>query len=345
MKKIAVVGVYGEGEDFTTGQAVKCYAVINWLRKKYGDDNVCVVNTYKWKNNPFRLFCNLIVASLKSSNIVIMPAQHGIKVFAPLVYGINKLFHRGIQYIVIGGWLAEMLKDKPWLRECISSYDGVFVEAVSLKEKLEELGLNNVYYMPNSREYTPVIRETDFTRSTVKVCTYSRVVREKGISDAVEICKAANEMMGRLGVRLDIYGKIDSSFSNEFQQILNEEPDVVQYCGCKNADESIQTLVEYFALLFPTYYEGEGFAGTVLDGFAAQTPVIANDWKYNLEIIQNGVNGFIYPYRDVKAAAKILVDLIHNQEVYRHIQNNCQVSAKKYSMDNVMNEFVQTLKL
>lgn len=54
MKKVAIVGVYGEGTEFTTGQAVKCRVVIDWLKKKYGTDEVVVVNTYKWKKVPLR---------------------------------------------------------------------------------------------------------------------------------------------------------------------------------------------------------------------------------------------------------------------------------------------------
>lgn len=48
-KKIAVIGVYGQGPDFTTGQAVKCMELINWLKETYGTDQVQVVNTYQWK--------------------------------------------------------------------------------------------------------------------------------------------------------------------------------------------------------------------------------------------------------------------------------------------------------
>ena len=83
-KKVSVVGVYGVGADFTTGQAVKCYEIINWLKDKYGASQINVVNTYKWKKHPIKLFLNMILAFGESENIIIMPAQHGLKVFAPM---------------------------------------------------------------------------------------------------------------------------------------------------------------------------------------------------------------------------------------------------------------------
>lgn len=339
MKKIAVVGVYGKGPDFTTGQAVKCYVLINWFKKKIGREGVSIINTYKWKYNPIKLFINLIYSMKTCSNIIIMPAQNGIKVFAPLVYFFNKIFHRKIYYIVIGGWLADMLAEKKTLLKVLKSFDGIYVEANSLKEKLELLGFENVYYMPNCREVNQKDFSTKRFAKPLKLCTYSRVVKEKGILDAIETCRLANEKLGDKIFELDIYGKIADGFKNEFEECLSMNRDFVYYKGIKNADESIDVLKDYFALLFPTFYEGEGFAGTVLDAFVSQTPIIANDWKYNSEIIQNEKNGFIYPYRDLDIASNQLIWLYENENLYMEITNNCKESAQKYSIDSVLNEF------
>ena len=43
MKKITVIGVYGEGSQFTTGQAVKSIELINWLVQTYSEDNINIV--------------------------------------------------------------------------------------------------------------------------------------------------------------------------------------------------------------------------------------------------------------------------------------------------------------
>lgn len=342
MKKVAVVGVYGTGPDFTTGQAVKCHTLIDWLGEKYGTDNVIIVNTYKWKNNPIRLIWNLFNAFRLCSNIIIMPAQHGIKVFAPLVYYLNLIYKRSIYYIVIGGWLAEMLKDDATLRKYVSSFDGVHVEAKSMKQALELLGLKNVYYMPNNRRVMKVEKKKN-SNDNLRICTYSRVTKAKGIADAILICERANNLIGHDIFKIDIFGKIDDGFAQEFETLMQHYSKFASYQGCKNADETIRVLNDYFALLFPTYYEGEGFAGTVLDAFVAQIPIVANDWKYNSEIITNGVDGFIYPYRNIDSAASILVKLYKDKDLYSRIQHGCRESALKYSTDKVMEDFSKLL--
>ena len=78
IKKVAVVGVYGTGTDFTTGQAVKCHTLIDWMKRKFGSDEVVIVDTYKWMRNPLKLLVSMIFAMKNCNNIVIMPAQNGI---------------------------------------------------------------------------------------------------------------------------------------------------------------------------------------------------------------------------------------------------------------------------
>ena len=47
-----------------------------------------------------------------SQNMIILPAQNGVKVFVPLFLIINKFYKRKIFYVVIGGWLPGLIKNK-----------------------------------------------------------------------------------------------------------------------------------------------------------------------------------------------------------------------------------------
>lgn len=345
MKKAAVVGVYGVGADFTTGQAVKCYELINWLKEKYGQNQIEVVNTFKWKKNPLKLFVNLLNSFRNCKNVIIMPAQHGIRVFAPLVYYFNKIFKRKIHYVVIGGWLAEMLSEQPRMKKFIDSFETVHVETQEMGSKLKEMGLGQVCFMPNFRilPHKSVVRKKHW-QEPIPVCTYSRVVKEKGILDAIEIVKEANRHAEKNIFRLDIYGKVASEFKDEFEKAIIQNDAIVRYCGVKNADAGIDVLSQYFALLFPTYYEGEGVAGTLLDAMASGTPPIVNEWKYNREVVEDGVNGFIYPYRNIKVAAEYLNKLKNKTELYENMVEACFEKAKYYSTDRIMQQFIMNLE-
>ena len=336
MKKVAIVGQYGEGPDYVTGQAVKTFFTARWLMKRFGTENVEIVNTYGWKKRPLRLFADLLTAMMRCRNVVILPAQHGVKVFAPLVAGLNRLLRRRIFYVVIGGWLAETLREKPRLLRAVARFDGVCAETESLARDLRAVGVANAWYLPNCRDYIDAPEKRFSEMPPLPVCTFSRVTESKGIADAAAICKRANAVLGRDVFRLEVYGNVVPEYQEDFEALCAREEAVMRYCGVKNADAAVETLSRQFVLLFPTYYEGECFAGTVLDAFLSRTPIIANDWKYNGEVIRDGENGFLYPYRDIDAAAERLVALYQNPALYARIQAGCEASARAFDSDCVL---------
>ena len=279
MKKVAIVGQYGEGPDYVTGQAVKTLFTARWLKKRFGTENVEIVNTYGWKKKPLRLAVSLLGAMGRCRNVVMLPAQHGVKVFAPLVAGLNRMFRRRIFYVVIGGWLADTLREQPRLLRAVMAFDGVCAETESLARDLRAIGVPNAWYLPNCRDYIEVPEKRLNEAPPLPVCTFSRVTESKGIADAAAICRRANAVLGRDAFRLEVFGTVAPEYRAAFETLCAKEAAVMRYCGVKNADEAVETLSGQFALLFPTYYEGECFAGTVLDAFLSRTPIIANDWK------------------------------------------------------------------
>ena len=86
---------------------------------------------------------------------------------------------------------------------------------------------------------------------------------------------------------------VPESYRDRFDELLKQNADLVTYCGIVEFDKTVETLKQYFALLFPTFYYGEGFPGNLVDAFNAALPVIATDWMYNKEIVKDGVHGIL----------------------------------------------------
>lgn len=110
---------------------------------------------------------------------------------------------------------------------------------------------------------------------------------------------------------------------------------VTTYGGLVPFDKSVEVLKNYFALLFPTYYEGEGFAGTLLDAMAAGVPVVASDWRYNSEIV-NEKNGYVYPVHDNYAFIDTLINVGNNLDLLLSKKPSCLKEAEKYRAENVI---------
>lgn len=326
--KAAVCGHFGFGRNFYDGQTVKTKIVTSELEKQFGSDCVCKVDTYGGIKRLPVIVIRYFKLFLKCKNVIILPAHNGIKLFVPLAVLFNIFFHRKLHYIVIGGWLAEYLKKNRYLIRFLKKFDGIYVETSTMKKALEEKGFRNIEVVPNCKELN-ILHENQIEYNNMKpykLCTFSRVSKEKGIEIAVDAVKMANKKLGETAFSLDIYGQIDSNQIKWFEKLESSFPDFINYGGVIPFDKSTDVLKKYFALLFPTFYEGEGFAGTLIDALSAGVPVIASDWKYNSEIVKTYKTGkiidnnledeLIYIYKNYDEWNKMRVNCIHEATKY-----------------------------
>ena len=164
----------------------------------------------------------------------------------------------------------------------------------------------------------------------VRFLFMGRVMQEKGIAEAVDAVKTVNDALGRQVFSLDIYGQVDPQQTGWFADLQKTFPESVRYGGMVPFDKSVEVLKEYFALLFPTYYSGEGFAGTLIDAFSAGVPVIASDWKYNAEIVNEQV-GYVYPTGDQGAFTDILIQVAENPQILIDMKPACLKKAEDFT--------------
>lgn len=344
MYKVGVCGNFGSQQNISNGQVVKTRVVSEELKKSFGDKNIYILNTFGWRNNPFKLFINCITLALSCSNILILPAQNGIRIFVPLFTILCKLFKRKLHYSVIGGWLPEFLQENQRILKHLKKFEAIYVETKTMEQKLINLDLNNIVYMPNFKSIKP-ISASSMPKYYIKpypLCTFSRVIEEKGILDAITAVKRFNEKVGEIAFKLDIYGTVEPDFEVEFNDAISNSLECVEYKGVIAPDKSTEKLKNYFALIFPTYYIGEGFPGTIIDAYSSGVPVIATDWRYNSEIVHNGKTGFIYKLNQKKETGLIgvLEEIYNKPEELIAMKNNCLNESKKYDATVVMEKMI-----
>ena len=246
---------------------------------------------------------------------------------------------------MIGGWLPSFLTERKNLAKALQKFDGIYVETGTMKSALEKQGFQNVFVMPNCKKLT-VLSEDELVfpdKEPLRLCTFSRVMREKGIEDAVKTVIGVNRRLGRTAFSLDIYGQVDENQTDWFEALQKTFPDYIRYGGLIPFDKSVETLKEYFALLFPTYYEGEGFAGTLIDAYSAGVPVIASDWKYNTELVNENV-GYVYKTRDNAALAELLSAVAADPTMILKKKKPCLQEAEKYKIEKAVSVLLDRIE-
>lgn len=346
MYRIAICGHLAEGKNFTDGQTIKTKSLKDELSKKFSDKQIDLVDTHNWSKNPIKLLYKILKSIKRCNLIIILPAHNGLKVILPLFVILNKFFNKKLYYIVIGGWLSQYLKLNPKLLNYCLGLDGIFVESQKMKRELLNLQLKKIYYMPNFKNLIPVSSdfiEKKYYSIPLKAVMLSRVIKDKGINIAIDAVRKINKL-NKNNIILDIYGPISDDYEIEFQHLLKENTGIVFYKGIVEYNNTSEVLKNYSVLLFPTFYEGEGFPGTVIDAFSAGLPVIASDWRYNTEIIEDGVTGLICKTHNTQSLINCLNKVIDNPEVLREMGKNCLEDVKKYCSDKVVSDFLEIVQ-
>lgn len=346
MKKICIIGHYGFGRNLLNGQTIKTKIITAEIQKQFGSDSVLCLDLAGGVKKIPSLFFKVPQALQKCDDFIMLPVENGLRFLTPLLCFWNKIFKRRLHYVVIGGWLSKFVSKKNQIKKGLKRFNGIYVETNTMKKALEMQGFENVFIMPNCKPLK-ILSENELIYSEkmpFKVCTFSRVMKEKGIQTAVDVIKHINEMLGYTAYTLDIYGQVDSLQTEWFEELKNHFPEYVQYCGCVDADKSVDVLKKYFALLFPTHFYTEGIPGTIIDAYAAGIPVISAKWESYLDVIDEGITGVGYDFDNTEQFEKILITLIENPQSIIKKKKNCIDKALEYLPENAITILIKSFE-
>lgn len=342
MKKVCIIGHFGKGENLLNGQTIKTKIIEKELKDHFNEEEISCIDTH----GGFKVLIKVIIQSIVSlkycQNIIILPGENGLRIFVPLLVIFNKLFYRKLHYVVIGGWLSKFIMNKKNLSYFLKKFNYIYVETYTMKKNLEKMGFHNVLVVPNCKELKILKKEELIynKKEPLKLCTFSRVMKEKGIEEAINAVKNVNTLENRVVFSLDIYGQIDENQFDWFEKLKKDFPGYINYYGMIPYDKSTDVLKEYYALLFPTYYEGEGFAGTIIDAFAAGVPVVASDWKYNKEIISNWKTGIVTK----NSLVAELIHILEYKDKWEKMKLECIMEAYKYLPEIALRPLFEKLR-
>ena len=132
-------------------------------------------------------------------------------------------------------------------------------------------------------------------------------------------------------------------YNNNLKDKLNDTRDRIFLPGLSN---DVPSEVEK-ARLFVLCSDTEGVPNTILEAMAVGTPVISTDCPCGgpKEIIQDGINGYLVPVRNVEALeVKIrkAIDIANEDELKRISQESRKI-AQNYREDAVSKEWLASL--
>ena len=98
----------------------------------------------------------------------------------------------------------------------------------------------------------------------------------------------------------------------------------------------------YDVLILPTYHEGEGYPGIILEAFSLGLPVISTNWNSIPEIVKHNENGLLVPIKDVDSLIKAI--LYFNQNNYQNFRTNAINSFDQFDSQLVNMNYFKKIK-
>ncbi len=140
----------------------------------------------------------------------------------------------------------------------------------------------------------------------------ARMLKDKGVIEFVEAAKIIKSKEVKANFLL--VGDIDSLNPTSLKKetlLMWDDLNIVRWLGW--IDNVDQILIDTDILCLPSYREG--LPKALLEGAAMSLPIVTTDTVGCRDVVQEGLNGFLVPIKNVEELANKILILINNQKL------------------------------
>jgi glycosyltransferase involved in cell wall biosynthesis len=275
-------------------------------------------------------FYSLIEA--RKHEIVIDNVAHAIPFFSYLVnkkaVALVHHVHQEVLMLELDPLRASLVKN---LEKKIKKYNNIIAVSNTTKRELMKLGvceerihviyngIDHEKYKPGEKSEKPLI------------LWIGRMKKYKNPFDALRIYKRLKkkaEMVVAGG------GELAEDFAKAAARLS------VKYLGRVSEEEKVKLYQKAWVVLSTSFVEGWGM--TIVEANACGTPVVAYARGAIPEIVKEGVNGFLVPYKDYDYAARVL-DAILEENIIKELSKSSFMESLKYDWNKTANEYLRYL--
>jgi glycosyltransferase involved in cell wall biosynthesis len=271
----------------------------------------------------------------KYDYVLVNCSQNGSLYLAPLVFFVSRLARRKMAFRAFGGDLRENLENAlPWVRllfeNTVIRSELIFVETKALVAYFEaSYGCRHVLWFPNSRVRALHTRIRPYGRRFVFI---SHVKRTKGILYLIDAAKSLNS-----SYVIDVFGPM-----MEGDISAGDFSGVIRYCGHLPPAKVIETLDQYDVLVLPTFFEGEGYPGIILEAYSLGIPCITTKWKSIPEIVDDGESGILISPHSTPELIYAMKAI--DESLYAHLCRGARAKFDEFDQEHVNANFVSSFQ-
>jgi len=223
----------------------------------------------------------------------------------------------------IGNWAA-------WFT--IRRADLYLAQTHELLRLAKEMGVQHVKWYPTSRPKPDTMQPTAVMgRQCRRFVFIGHVKKEKGIGELIEAAERLPEQ-----VSIDVYGP----FTGNLSKIDFAGKRRITYHGILEPEKVYSTLMQYDALVLPTYHPGEGYPGAIIEAYMCGLPVICTRWQALPEIVDD-TSGILIPPGDAPALYQAMKQLIEDDKLHQRLCSGAAARAKEFDSCVWADKFIE----
>jgi glycosyltransferase involved in cell wall biosynthesis len=270
-----------------------------------------------------RVLAKIAVHGRRFELVFFNASSGGVLYGGPLVAALTRCMRRPLIVRAFGGALDEDLAAAPALVRGIAERTTLRATALLLQTEMlcrSFAGNPSVWKLPTTRRAPASARAR--TAPCRRLLFLSQLRPEKGIAEALEAIEYAPA-----GCTLSVYGPalpgsrlaaLSASSRSRFHGELDPR-------------DVSEVLAQHDALLFPSYWPGEGLPGVVIEALQHGLPVIAARWRSLPELVHHGVNGLLVEPRSVAALTEALTRLASDDALFARLSAGALACGREFS--------------
>ena len=269
-----------------------------------------------------RLLRRLLSPRRRPDLVLFNTSSGGALKSGPLVWAACRW--RGVPLVVrvFGGDLDLFLERAPALLRAGARRTWLRAELVLLQTHAlcERFGSRaNARWWPTTRDLA--LGPASPARRARRFLFLSQLRREKGPEQAA---RAAAHLPS--DASLTIHGPDMPGFD---ARPLGQLPRV-ELAGPIDSADVRAALLAHDVLVFPSYHEGEGMPGVVIEALQMGLPVIATNWRSLTEIVTDGESGLVVEARDVGSLAAAMTRLASDDALFARLRRGALARGEEF---------------
>lgn len=182
---------------------------------------------------------------------------------------------------------------------------------------------------------TKILKNAD---DVLRFLFIGRLMKEKGIEEYLQ--SAVNITANLKNVEFSILGSFEEE---KYRSMIEHLKGSVKYLGVVNDVRPLISQAD--CIVNPSYHEG--MSNVLLEGGAMGKPLLASNIPGCREIIDNGINGFLFDARSQESLQSTMIKFIHLSDEKRSLMGKASREKIKNEFDRriVIREYMKEIKL